>query len=273
MTPSSARRGPGAAGLNAVAERLSERDLAVLREIGRHRFLSTEQVRRLAFTGHRTTATAARSARRVLARLTAERLVMSLPRRVGGLQGGATPAVWLLSGSGQRLLGLIDGRGAVSRVQETGQLFLRHYLAIAETHLALRDGAQAGHFELSDIQLEPGCWRPFIDHAGSRQLLKPDLFAVTASGDYEDHWFIEVDRGTEAIPTLIRQCQAYARYRDSGVEQAAHDVFPRVVWLLPTERRRDRLASAIASARGLSNSVFHAVTSGDLLPLVAGGAA
>jgi len=71
--------------------------------------------------------------------------------------------------------------------------------------------------------------------------LKPDLYAVTASGDYEDHWFCEIDRATESMPTLLKKCVQYEAYRRTGAEQDRLGVFPLVVWVVPDDAQADKL--------------------------------
>jgi hypothetical protein len=131
------RRGPGAASLDELARLLSERDLVVLHAIAEHRFLTTRQVEQLVFVGHATPESAARSCRRVLARLEAWGLLERPIRRVGGLQAGSASSVWMLASAGQRLRNLRAGFGAVGRVREPGERFIQHYLAIGNAHLAL----------------------------------------------------------------------------------------------------------------------------------------
>ena len=54
------------------------------------------------------------------------------------------------------------------------------------------------------------------------------------SGEYELRWFIEVDRGSESLPVIVRKCRLYADYYQSGREQAnGGGVFPRVCWIVP----------------------------------------
>jgi hypothetical protein len=193
-------------------------------------------------------------------------------RRVGGLQAGSASSIWMLSSAGQRLRNLQAGRGAVGRVREPGERFIRHYLAIGDAHLALVTAARAGRLELLDVQIEPQCWRSYTGLGGQSEVLKPDLFAVTASGEYEDHWFIEIDRATESLPTLIRQCQQYTTYRRSGVEQAASDVFPRVIWVVPDQARLTQLRAAIASTRSLDDDLFIVTTPEQFIQVITGGA-
>jgi len=191
-------------------------------------------------------------------------------RRVGGLQAGSASSVWMLSSMGQRLRNLRDGVGAVGRVREPGERFVRHYLAIADTHLALVEAAKK-RLELLTVQIEPACWRSYTGLGGSAELLKPDLYAVTASGEFEDHWFIEVDRATESIPTLIKQCRQYEAYRHNGTEQARTGLFPLVLWVVPDESRAAKLRQALTLARDLDIALFRIVTPDRLIATITGG--
>ncbi|MGW6423021.1 replication-relaxation family protein [Nocardia sp. NPDC055053] len=79
-----------------------------------------------------------------------------------------------------------------------------------------------------------GDGRTYIGTGGARLTLKPDLYAETASppgSEYVDGAFIEIDMGTESIPTLIRKCREYESYRRQGIEQDRSDgAFPVVIW-------------------------------------------
>jgi hypothetical protein len=267
------RRGRGAAGLSELAGLLSQRDQAVLQAIAEHRFFTTKQVEQLLFHNHATPDSGARCCRRMLARLERWGLLERPIRRVGGLQAGSASSIWMLSSAGQRLRNLQAGRGAVGRVREPGERFIQHYLAIGEAHLALVTAARAGRLELLDLQIEPRCWRSYTGLGGQREVLKPDLFAVTASGEYEDHWFIEIDRATESLPTLLKQCQQYEAYRRSGSEQAASGLFPHVLWVVPDNRRAIQLRAALTSARTFDRQLFKVTTLDELIETVTGGAA
>ncbi len=122
------------------------------------------------------------------------------------------------------------------------------------------------------MQVEPGSWRRFLGIGGESRLLRPDLAVVTAQGEYEDHWFIEVDLGSEHPPTVVRKCHLYEDYRRSGTEQDTHGLFPRVLWVVPDQRRADKLSTAIADAK-LDQDLFRVVTTDQLIPAVLGGAA
>lgn len=158
-------------------------------------------------------------------------------------------------------------------MREPGERFIQHYLAIGDAHLALVSAARAGRLELLTVQIEPKCWRSYTSLGGQREVLKPDLFAVTASGEFEDHWFIEIDRATESLPTVLKQCQQYQAYRRSGFEQEGSGVFPRVLWVVPDDKRAGHLRAALTSARSFDRELFQVTTPDELIDHITGGAA
>lgn len=268
------RPGAGAAGfIQSVAVRrvgraqrarllaeLSERDIRVLERIAEHGYLSTSQVQRFVFTDHTSAATAERTARRVLGRLERDRLLVSLPRRQGGPLGGSTPITWGLAPGGARVLREHD-RAFRSQTPSIRQLL--HCLAIADTHLAILDHAE--HAGLTaDLQVEPAAWRSYLGLGGERRTLKADLFAQfdghDADGPYRDDWLIEVDRGTESLPTLLGKCQQYTAYHQAGAWQDHGPSMPLVLWVLPDETRANRLRVAIQRRSGLSPELFRYAT-------------
>jgi hypothetical protein len=252
-----------------LARSLSDRDRAVLATVQAHRFVTTRQIERFHFAAHGNQQAAARICRRVLSRLHELRVLEHLERRIGGVRAGSASYVWRVGLLGDRLLRLDTADQPRARRKEPSLRWLEHCLMVAETHLTLRDLAAEGQIELLHVQTEPRCWRP-IDGSS---LLKPDLAAVTASGDYEDHWFIEVDRATESLPTLLGKCAGYEQYRRSGREQQARGVFPLVVWIVPDEARVAQLGRAIAASRQLDASLYRICTPASLADLITGGAA
>ncbi|MFL6164300.1 MAG: replication-relaxation family protein [Jatrophihabitantaceae bacterium] len=259
-------------GLDELVRRLSARDWAVLDLVGSHRFLTTHQLHAFAFAHlHTTRESAARICRRVLLRLEGWGLLQRPIRRIGGLQAGSASSIWMLTTTGVRLRNLRAGLGAVGRIREPGEGFIRHYLAIADTHLALLEAARAKRLELLQVEIEPAAWRNYSDPTGSPAVLKPDLYAVTAAGEFEDHWFIEVDRATESIPTLIKQCRQYEAYRRIGAEQADSGLFPLVLWVVPDEPRAAKLRQALGSARELDPQLFRVTTPDQIIAALTGG--
>lgn len=271
-TPSG--RGPGSRGLADLADLLSPRDVAVLDLIAEHRFLTTAHIQTFCFTDHASAASGARSCRRVLQRLAEWRLLERPFRRIGGLEGGSASAVWMLTSTGARLRSLRLGLGAVGQVRAPGERFVAHYLAIADARLHLVQAERAGQLQLLTVQIEPRCWRSYTGLHGGRVVLKPDLALVTTEtvpdAEVEHHWFVEIDRGTESLPTLLKQCRAYEAYRRSGEAEAQFGVFPLVAWVVPDERRAERLSAAIAAAHDLPTELFRVTTPERFLDLIRG---
>jgi hypothetical protein len=144
---------------------------------------------------------------------------------------------------GDRLLGRGDHHGW----WEPSPRLVRHRLAIADVFLTVINAARRGELEVISYQTEPACWRAL---AATRERLKPDGHLVFAKGDYEFHWFIEVDLGTEHRSTLERHCEEYLRLFEDGGEQAESGVFPRVAWLTTDHERAERLRDLARKIQG-----------------------
>jgi len=212
---------------------LSPRDRMLLATLARLRLVTGRQLERLLYTD-----VTRRRAQQALASLTQRQLVVRLPRLVGGIRAGSAGHVYALDAAGRRLT-FRDLRRSL-RPWGVGVPFLAHTLAISELYVRLVEAERAGAMQLRDFVAEPGCWRSFTGPYG-RTVLKPDAYVITRLGDFEDHWFIEVDRGTEATTTLARKCDVYRRYWQTGTEQARREIFPKVLWLVPDQRRYDAL--------------------------------
>ena len=257
---------PRRARFEQLRESLSERDLEILRSVSQHRFLAAKQLEALHFNDHTSEASGARICRRVLSRLADERVLRRLDRRVGGVRAGSASFVYALGPAGGRVL------GHVRRTTEPSELFLAHTLAIGDVRVMLQAAERAGTLSISEMEIEPTCWRHFVGPGGARDIVRPDLYLVTAAGDYEDAWFLEVDRGTESPAALSRKCQAYDRYWRSGQEQLRHGSFPLVIWICPNEQRATRIERVIGSARNINRDLFRVTTNERLIALVAEGA-
>jgi hypothetical protein len=256
-----------------LQQSLSPRDKAILTSLEQHRFLTTDHVQRLHFQNHATSTAAGRVCRRVLERLARHGVIEHLERRIGGVRAGSASYVWRVGLIGDRLLRQADRDQPRARRKEPSVRNLDHGLAIVDAHLALVELARTSQLEITQTTTEPGCWRSYLGAAGERRTLKPDLYAVTAADDFEDHWFIEVDRATESLPTVLGKCSQYESYRRSGREQHNHGVFPLVVWITTTDQHADQLRDAISSSRSLDGDHFRVCTLDGFAALVRGGAA
>jgi hypothetical protein len=228
------------------AEQLVERDLDVLRHVSELRFVTGAQLTRLCFTDSPDVNANARAARRALLRLVRLGALARLPRPVGGVRAGSAGFVYYLGPGGQRLA---SERGwqpkrRRRRSMQPGTLFVRHVLAIAELHVLLIEADRSRRIELLELASEPSCWRTY-DGPHGQLTLKPDSFVRLGQGDFEDSYFVEIDRGTEGSRAIAAQLGRYVAYFDSGQEQRGRGVFPQVLWLVPDERRAAAIGGCI----------------------------
>jgi hypothetical protein len=258
----------GPLAIERIRNHLTERDLGIVYTLGQHRYLSSTQIAALHFAGHETEDAGARVCRRVLARLNRLGIVSRLERRIGGVRAGSAAYVYELGAVGGRLLG--DVR---HRLHEPSKIFLDHMLAVGDVHVALVKAERRGEIELIEIEIEHASWRRFIGPGGASEKLRPDLYVVTASGDFEHCWFIEVDLASESLTTIVRKCRQYAAYRQTGIEQHRSGTFPIVVWSVPSAKRQEQITRAIAAAKRLPEELFRVVEAGGLVGLLAGGSA
>ncbi|WP_280483911.1 replication-relaxation family protein [Nocardia farcinica] len=266
--------------LSAIAKQMSERDWAILRSVAEHRFLTVRHIQTLHF-GDLTPGSGRRKAQRALAKLRRLRVLDSLTQRVGGLSAGSDGKVHYVDDVGQRLLRRESGAIARRRFHAPTERFLDHQLSIADAHVALVEADRQGQLELLKCEIEPAAWRDYVGMGGTRLTLKPDLYAETAcppGSEYVDAAFIEIDKGTESIPTLIRKCHEYEAYWRLGIEQERNGGFPLVVWSITAEtpskadKRRDALRRAIDKNRKLRPELFRIIAPIQLIATLQKGA-
>ena len=259
--------GAGTARLVALADRLSERDREVVRTVARLRLISGKQLERLFFTESPSPSSAARLARLRLARLVKLGVVARLERRVGGVRAGSAGHVYTATPDGQRLVAFWrgEGIGRPRALYEPGAAYLAHTLAAAEVLVALKEAERAGRLELLAHQGEPDCWRQYVGSYGRATTLRPDAYVQVAVDDFEEHAFIEVDRGTVGRLALRRKHDAYLAYYRSGREQAALGLMPRVIWLADTPQRIRLLEDVAAECGRDGRRLFSAMSGAQLV--------
>lgn len=266
-----------ASAIDVINCHLTDRDRAILRSVDQHQFLTVHHLESLHFDSI-TPAARSRITRRVLARLRGLRVLDVLDRRIGGVRSGSQGLIYHVGVAGDRLLERPVRRGARLRYEPSAR-FLAHRLAVADAHVALMTAHREQGIELIDSAVEPATWRKYTGTGAARRILKPDLFAESAdgSGEVVRAWFIEIDLGTEHIPTLLAKCREYESYRQTGIEQDRHGAFPVVIWSLAhgepakAERRRQVFVEAIASDPRLPAALFRVVTPEGVLPLIQNG--
>ena len=250
-------------------EQLSERELAVAVSVDCYKHLSAKQIEELHFFGHATPLTGARTCRRLLARLTGAGILWRLERRIGGMRAGSVSYVYGLTPLGRRIL--LRGESTRIRRREPSAEFLDHTLAIAQLAVDLHCLARSGsNIELLEVEPEPGCWRRFPAGLEGTETLKPDLSVALKAGDYDYRWFVEVDMATHSAAAVLRKCRQYQRYWQAGVEQERSGLFPRVLFVAPTERRAALLERTTKAARHLNRELFAVSTTEHALDCLTG---
>lgn len=245
---------------------LSERDLAILGSLAKHRWATTDQIRRLHFRAHASPIAAGKATYRVLNRLRRLRLVETRAGRVGGHGGGSSATVWHLSHAGWRLVHLRLGQ-APRRYTDPSTTFLRHTLAITElaAELAAAPGLRVERFDT-----EPACWRQYPSTSTTH--LRPDAYLITVmthdGEQYEDHIFVEVDLSTESIPRILDKARTYHLYRQTGLEQQSIGVFPLVLFVTPDRARATAITGAIHHTADIPHEIFAATPAGTVAALL-----
>ena len=249
-----------------IRERIGGRGLALVTQVSDLRLMSGGQIQAVYFPNeeHSSGEAAARQCRRVLSHLVQAHLLTRLERRVGGVRAGSASFVYELGSVGHRLL---DRERPTPRLYEPSAVFVDHQLTVSQLVVDLVLASRRRKLELTTVEGEPDCWRrlPTV----GRALLRPDLFLALAAREYEYRWFVEVDRGTHHRPAILRKARLYESYYRSGVEQATHGVFPRVVWIAPDERRTERLRDVLGGSEFTPGLMV--VTTSEEAPLVLAG--
>lgn len=242
--------------------------------VAAHRFATTTQLARLTALEYASSASALRQTQRHLASLAQQRLLTSLERRVGGWQGGSAVTIWAATTRGQRLVAAEDEEvPRRQRPREVSTTFLDHLLAITEVRTSIEEAVRQEADTEATVALEPDCWRTALSPSGQVQVLRPDLAVTITSPAYEDRYLMEVDRATENPGRVIATCWRYQEHQAASVQASDGDVFPLVVWLVPTDRRRHRLERAIAHSTGLLRELFRVIRLDQLPTLIHGGPA
>src|SRR5262249_20333929 len=85
-------------------------------------------------------------------------------------------------------------------------------------------------------------------------------YVVTAAGDSELFTFLEVDRSTESLRVIGRKAEAYIAYWQSGREQERHEVFPKVLFVVPDARRQAGVVDVLSRIDPELWKLFQVVT-------------
>jgi hypothetical protein len=237
--------------LDALKPDLTDRDLAIIREVGRFKLMTGGQLERLLFAEYTDPASGktveyssvsrARNRQAVLRRLTEHRVLARVgERRVGGGKRGSASFLYTLDVAGQHL-----ARWTSSRPRRPFVWYeptIKHYLAIAELYVRLVEAQRRRQLTLLKFDTEPYCWRTF-----GQRTLKPDAFVqigIDRDGQRrKGSFFVEVDRAGQHGAKIATKLPQYLSYRHH--EQGSGQVFPGVVFLAPSPTRAAYLAALI----------------------------
>jgi hypothetical protein len=250
----------------AINDQLGDRDLRIIDILSTVHLASGRQLQTLLWGEGRS---AARQARRQLQILVGLGVMARLERRPGGVRGGSLGFVYGLDVVGQAIVG-VPARRRKPRLP--GMAFLAHALAVTDCFVKLKKLEAETLIELLEFAAEPGCWRNFVGPGGYQRVLKPDAFVITAAGEWEDRWLLEVDRGTESPSRLRIKLTTHVSYYQSGREQADSDVFPKILWVVPDEARRSLLIDLLASLPSEHWKLFAVCTDDQFNEVIIAGA-
>ena len=259
--------------------RITERDINIIREVARHRFLRSTHLFALIRGPHK----------KISERLGPlyhagflDRPRSQIEYHVRG--GGSAPLVYALGERGARLLKIQDGLDKADldwarKNHTSGREFILHTLAIADLRVALTIACRQ-HRGLTLLEpdqlllaapdetqeaLSPWSWRVRIQHRGSVQeigLLPDYAFALILPDGRRRPFVVEIDRGTMPVEramldrsSMLRKFLAY----EGGRKQELHTSrfgwrnF-RVLVVTSSEERAETMRALISRTPALNSS-------------------
>ncbi len=212
-----------------VADRLSARDWAIIETVDQLGLATGQQIEKCHFADLVEGRSRTVSRSRALARLVRWRVLLPLPRRVGGPKQGSSVTVFALDTTAVRLLRQrtgTDNAGRIRRPGIPGERFVRHVITVAEMFTSLTEADRTGALILRQFQAEPR----WPDGLGGS--LNPDAFVAVSNGRVDHLWWIEVDMATESLPTIRRKLRTYLDFLARG-GRGPRGIMPRVLVAVP----------------------------------------
>ena len=238
--------------LNRLGPALNDRDLAIAQAVGRFKLMTGGQLERL-FFDHCSDKSRARNRQQVLKRLCEHQILAAAgQRRIGGTRAGSAQAIFTLDIAGQHLTEATSSRPR--RPYSWYEPTIEHFLAVAELYVQLEEAQRAGHIvKLLRYDPEPYCWRQF-----GADTLKPDAYVelvVEQQGkQFKVSLFVEVDRANQYGTKIASKLPQYVNYYRHHQVVTSGQIFPRIVFLAPDDRRvayLTRLLDEAAESRHL----------------------
>jgi hypothetical protein len=212
------------------------------------RVATGQQIARLHFTTG-TSLSRVRMRNLTLRRMTELGVLVRWRKPSGGLSGGSDAYCYALDRAGQMLA--FPDKPYYWREPYPNASFLQHRLAVTEVYVSCQEDRGDG-VTLARYEPEPDCWRKIpSSYGGKGQTLRPDAFLELLDGSRLRPRFIEVDMGTELLERIgdkLKQYYDYWQLEWRWNRQEQRGTFPRVVFLVPDEARRQRLAIYLRKA-------------------------
>lgn len=248
---------------SAIASSLNGRQRSLLEDVACLGVVSAGQLQRLRYEPSES---GRRLARIDLAKLCDCEVLFRMDRTVGGVRAGSKGHCFTLGLTGLRIL--YPHQPRYRQPWTPHPAHLNHALARSELFVQLK--MKIGD-RLVTFDSEPTCWRRYFGPGGATAILKPDAFAVFDLGRWEDRFWWEIDNSTESGPWIVEKARAYVRYWQSGREIETSGVFPRVLWVAPTEVRRDFMTMALCRLPPEHWQLFAVVTAAEAAEQMAKG--
>jgi hypothetical protein len=235
---------------------LQERDLGLLRALLECRVMTAAHAAVLHFNGR------AEAAKKRLQKLKAAGLITERRRQVN------EPAVLFLSRASLTLLaerGVTNAYPALSmpsleKRSQVSDLTIRHELAVMDVKTTFHR-ALHGHavFSIAEFGTWPRLYQfEAVTQAGMQTIVRPDGFVRVhekeRDGGLSEHcFFLEVDRSSETVDTLVSRAYAYLDFYKSGgfaernsAPATAFREYPfRVLMVFKTAERRNNVAERL----------------------------
>lgn len=227
-----------------LRSQLSSRDLAIIQTLSTVRLATTRHIQALHFTPD-VPLSKARVCYRTLERLDQLSVICHLSRRVEPKRSGSAGYVYQLDRAGLILAEVKKRR--IIRPHDYHYAVIDHTLAVTDLYARLHLAHKTSAVQLITFGIESKAWRG---------QLRPDAFVELIAGNYRYFWFIEMDMDTQRPNKIQQKLAAYARYRGSGAEQQANGVFPKVLFLVPNENRKQQIQALIDKQPGVDRRLF-----------------
>lgn len=242
---------------------LTDRDLQILRLVGRFGQLSSGHIRDLVFDGLSDV-----PCKRRLAHLTKHRALARIERRtVGGTGAGSGQYVYQLGSLGWQIVRR-EGRYWPYRAVNY------HSLAVGDVYVDLKRLERVGQLRVEFLSAEPDTWASI---AGAE--LRPDLHVILhdlVTNRIISLW-IEVDMGTERQKQLKDKMARYYHAFLHSTEELLEGMgigrdFPLVAFLVPDDDRLNELRHLVARGADEAQALFDVRLKDDLAGLWISGA-